>query len=81
MMTFEHTGRFSIGQLMTMKQVFLMWKSNFELCFRSTGIAPFKGHVAWRQHIKSKSHATGLKYFAMADDCGFIIDFFMFVDF
>ena len=45
------------------------------------GIAPFKGHVAWRQHIKSKPHATGIKYFAMADDWGFIVDFFMFAAF
>ena len=45
------------------------------------GIIPFKGHVKWRQHVKSKPHSTGLKYYAAADDSGYVYDFFLFADF
>ena len=45
------------------------------------GIIPFKGHVKWRQHVKSKPHSTGVKYYAVADDAGYVYDFFLFAEF
>ena len=57
-----------------------MWRA-YQHVVIDEGIVPFKGKVSWRQHIKSKPHSTGLKYFAAADETGFILDYYLFADF
>jgi hypothetical protein len=39
----------------------------------------FKGRWKYRQHIKSKPHATGLKYFVLATTSNYIFDFWLYM--
>lgn len=38
----------------------------------------FKGRYRYRQHIKGKPHATGLKLYGLADQYGFLYDFWFY---
>jgi hypothetical protein len=40
------------------------------------GIIPFKGRYRFRQHIRNKPKATGIKFYAMSDNKGFLCSFF-----
>jgi hypothetical protein len=36
------------------------------------GIIPFKGRYKYRQHVRGKPHATGIKFYALCDEDGYI---------
>jgi hypothetical protein len=43
------------------------------------GIIPFKGKVMMRQYIPRKPHNTGIKYWAFADETGYLYDFKIYI--
>jgi hypothetical protein len=40
---------------------------------------PFKGRIFFRQYIPRKPHTTGIKYWAIVDECGYLYEFEIYV--
>lgn len=70
---------------------FDVWKlqSDLNVRFRSAwrpyqwvavdeGMIPFKGNFGGRQHVPSKPHSTGIKYFGLADSKGYLWSFWVY---
>ncbi len=43
------------------------------------GIIPFKGRIFFRQYIPRKPHSTGIKYWAIVDEFGYLYGFEIYV--
>ena len=42
------------------------------------GIIPFKGRYRYKQYVRGKPHSTGIKYFALADEKGYLYSFWQY---
>jgi hypothetical protein len=43
------------------------------------GIIPFKGRIFFRQYIPRKPHSTGVKYWAIVDENGYLYGFEIYI--
>lgn len=50
----------------------------FQFVAVDEGMIPFKGHFGGRQHVPTKLHSTGIKYFGIADSAGYLWSFWIY---
>jgi hypothetical protein len=53
------------------------WKP-FQYLTVDEGMIAFKGRYGGRQHVRGKPHATGIKFWALCDESGYVIAFWIY---